>query len=209
MARCTRLSDVPATAVLAGDADIESLADVLQAAFFDDPVSTWLLPGESSRSRRLARFFAIFLRRHYLPMRAVWTTTDQAGAAMWSPPGHWRIPLAEAVRTAPSLLRVGGRHALRAIRTAEQIERRHPREPHWYLGVLGTNPPRQGTGVGSALLQPVLERCDREGVPAYLESSKESNIPFYGRHGFEVTGEIVIPAGGPTLWTMWRDPRPG
>ena len=53
---------------------------------------------------------------------------------------------------------------------------------------------------------PVLERCDTEGIPAYLESSKESNIAYYRRFGFEVTGEIVIAPGGPTVWPMWREP---
>ena len=87
------------------------------------------------------------------------------------------------------------------------MEKAHPEEPHWYLAVLGTAPEHQGKGVGSALISPILQKCDAEGVPAYLESSKESNIPFYQRHGFEVTGEIKV-KNGPTLWPMWRDPQP-
>jgi GNAT superfamily N-acetyltransferase len=89
----------------------------------------------------------------------------------------------------------------------QAVERHHPHVPHWYLAVLGTDPPRQGCGVGSSLLEPVLSRCDAEGLPAYLESSKERNVPFYARHGFEVTKTIDLPGGGPRLWLMWREPR--
>ncbi|MDP1821280.1 MAG: GNAT family N-acetyltransferase [Acidimicrobiales bacterium] len=86
----------------------------------------------------------------------------------------------------------------------EKAHRRHPE--HYYLSVLGTAPDRQGEGVGSALMAPVVARCDEEGIGAYLESSKEANIPFYRRHGFEVVEELQLPSG-PGLWPMWRDPR--
>jgi GNAT superfamily N-acetyltransferase len=95
-----------------------------------------------------------------------------------------------------------------SLRAIAEVERVHPKEPHWYLAVLGTEPAWQGKGVGSALLAPVLQRCDREGRPAYLESSKESNLAFYARHGFEVTGTIDLLGGGPRVWPMWREPRP-
>ena len=86
--------------------------------------------------------------------------------------------------------------------------RHDPRTPTGTWRRLGTDPEHQRTGVGSALLRSVLDSVDAEGLPAYLESSKESNLSFYGQHGFEVTGEIRTPRGGPTLWLMWRGARP-
>jgi ribosomal protein S18 acetylase RimI-like enzyme len=77
--------------------------------------------------------------------------------------------------------------------------------PHCYLAILGVDPEAQRRGLGSRLLRPVLARCDRERVPAYLESSKEANIAFYERHGFAVTDEVALPRG-PRLWLMWRRP---
>jgi len=197
----------PVVSVATG-ADREAIADALADAFFDDPVLSWILKEPDSRHRRLARLFGVQLRGHYLPLGTVWTTDDRAGAALWAPPGHAIIPPATILRHLPDMLQALGRHALRAVRTLNHVERLHPKEPHWYLGVLGTRTAAQGRGVGSAVLGPVLERCDAEGTAAYLESSKEANIAFYRRHGFEVTGEIPLPFGGPTVWPMWREPRP-
>ena len=106
----------------------------------------------------------------------------------------------------PSCRRLPSRQPVRPDQGLGQIERVHPRAPHWYLAVIGTDPPEQGKGVGAALLDPILERCDREATGAYLESSKPENVPWYERFGFTVTGQIDLP-DGPPLWSMWRDPR--
>ena len=81
----------------------------------------------------------------------------------------------------------------------------HPREePHWYLAIIGVDPVRQGYGVGAALLRSRLRRCDEEGLPAYLESSKLENVPLYQHFGFHVTGTLGLPEGAPVVNTMWR-----
>jgi GNAT superfamily N-acetyltransferase len=196
------------TVVVATEADRGPVAEALGDAFWDDPVMAWILKDADSRTRRLAQMFSVQLRGHYLPLGSTWTTPDHAGASLWAPPGHAITAPTTMLRYAPDLIRALGRHTLRALRTLNHVERLHPKEPHWYLGVLGTRTAAQGKGVGSALLAPVLDRCDEEGIPAFLESSKEANIAFYRRHGFETTGEIALPFGGPTVWPMWRDPRP-
>ncbi|MCU1279346.1 MAG: hypothetical protein JWM53_2892, partial [bacterium] len=79
-------------------------------------------------------------------------------------------------------------------------------EPHYYLFAIGTTPEQQGRGVGSALLAPMLARCDAEKLPAYLESSTPTNLPFYRRHGFVATGELRF-GDGVVVTPMRRDPR--
>lgn len=183
--------------------DYGRLAEVLARAFYDDPVTAWFYPDAARRMRHARRFFAIRLRQlavHGL----IYTTPERSGAALWAPPGHWRENLRQSLMQLP-MLPVLLPRIVRSTQAVREIERHHPIEPHFYLSVLGTDPEQQGGGVGSALLAPVLQRCDESGAAAYLESSKESNLSFYARHGFVVTERIEIPAG-PPLWLMWREP---
>ena len=155
----------------------------------------------------LERFYAVRLAQ-LLREDEVWTDPDCDGAALWAPPERWRTTLRDDLGLARGFLapRLLGRLPL-VFHGLTGIERSHPQAPpHWYLAILGTAPQAQGRGLGSAALAPVLARCDEDGVGAYLESSKEQNIPFYARHGFRVTRELRLPRG-PRLWAMWREPR--
>jgi GNAT superfamily N-acetyltransferase len=70
---------------------------------------------------------------------------------------------------------------------------------------MGVAPGWQGQGIGSALMAPVLEWCDREDVRAYLDATSERNKRLYERHGFKAE-EPFAAKGGPPLWPMWRQP---
>jgi ribosomal protein S18 acetylase RimI-like enzyme len=197
-------------ALPATETDVGVLAAVLARAFDDDPLSLYLFGGPRMRAAGLTRFFTIQLRHTYLHHGEVWTTPDRAGASLWAPPSMPRPGLVDLLRIIPVLpyLSIWGRKTPDVVRLLAAYERARPRQAHWYLGTLGTDTDRQGHGIGSALLRVVLDRLDVDGMPAHLESSKERNLAFYARHGFSVTGEIHTPRGGPTLWLMWREPRP-
>ena len=94
-----------------------------------------------------------------------------------------------------------------ALATLIQTQRRHPKEDYYYLFTIGSMRSARGRGVGSALMREGLERCDREHMPAYLESSNVKNLAFYRKHGFEVVDELRLAMNGPTLWLMWRPAR--
>ena len=188
--------------------ELQQLAALLAAAFDDDPVwGPYFFPDQRRRQEGLTRFLAGELRQ-FMPHEAVWTIEDLAGVAVWAPPGHWQVPPRELLGRAPSIAKAFGRGLPRVLRATAVVEKQHPGDPHYYLPYIGVAPARQGNGLGTALLRPVLDRCDTEGTPAYLEATNKRNLPLYRRQGFEVREELDLP-NGPRLWTMWREPGGG
>src|SRR5215210_1835371 len=172
-------------------ADVPRIAHALAHAFEDDPVMSWVYPRDDERFDRLERAFGLYLREIWLPNDECYATETLFGAALWMPPGKWHVSLLDQIRLLPSMISVNGRNFPRLATVLRLIEAKHPKDrPHYYLAVLGIEPELQGRGFGSALMQPVLNRCDREGVPAYLESSKRRNVVLYERHGFRVVEEL-------------------
>ncbi|MGF7123656.1 GNAT family N-acetyltransferase [Rhodococcus sp. TAF43] len=191
--------------------DIPALSRALAEAFDDDPVMSWMLPDASKRPAGLARLFAAEIRYHHLSGGGAELAESAdgtiVGGALWDPPGRWKQSAFDSFLSLPTVARALGRYLRVGAEVSHALESAHPTEPHWYLATIGTSSAGRGGGYGKALLNSRLSRCDAEAAPAYLESSKHANIPYYERFGFEVTGEIVIPNGGPTLWKMWRNPR--
>jgi GNAT superfamily N-acetyltransferase len=145
--------------------------------------------------------FAIELARYVFPSGRVLTTDGFRGASLELPPGSWtmRVPLSGAM----GFVRVFGRRLPRASRLQVFFERNHPQEPHFYIRYVGVAARFQGQGLGTALLRSTLDRCDREGLPAYLEATSERNAALYERLGFVHLGELRVP-DGPPFWPMRR-----
>ena len=190
---------------MAGRGDAAQTARMLTRAFYDDPVFGWMLPAEGSRHRRLRRYFVTELHHESLRHGAVEVACVDgrvAGAAVWFPPGTWS---GTEVSALPGYLRAFGRRLVIVSQYQSVAVPAHPLEqPHWYLAIIGVDPVRQGDGVGAALLRSRLRRCDQEGLPAYLESSKRGNVPLYQHFGFHVAATLGLPEGAPVVTTMWR-----
>jgi GNAT superfamily N-acetyltransferase len=192
----------------ATDDDVEPMIEQLCRTFFDDPVMSFVFNEDRRRPAAMRAYFGSQMRRDYLRWGGCYTTDDHMGSAIWGPAGKPLLTGLAGIASLRPVVPFVAKHLITTLRMIALIESSHPHVPHWYLATLGTDPEMQGKGVGSALLQPVLEHCDRDGLPAYLESSKERNVPFYARHGFAVVKEVSLPGGGPKIWTMWRDPQP-
>jgi GNAT superfamily N-acetyltransferase len=188
--------------------DAALVARIAAAGFYDDPVMRWVFPDDAVRLDRLVLIFS-GLVDDMVPERGVVHLGGGAATALW------RDPSFEHGRTAADRADEMSSDAPMPF-TPDELERlvilggtmtaNHPHEPHWYLNVVSTLPEHQGQGLGRAVLQPVLDRCDADGARAYLESSNPRNHTLYHRLGFVDAGELPL-EGGPSMMTMWRDPR--
>ena len=188
-------------------------AGAIQArAFFDDPLFAFVFPDEGERRTGLPWLMRMGVTYGWMFGLVDTTAGPMLGHAVWLPPGETHVAdgrLADAGFVDPERHMSPGALA-RFGAFLEQVSPVHDRlvpEPHWYLMILGVDPPHQGQRVGSALIQSMLVRADAEEARCYLETSKERNVPFYQKHGFEVGGEIEIAGGGPHVWIMVRGAR--
>ncbi|MXO90748.1 GNAT family N-acetyltransferase [Pontixanthobacter aquaemixtae] len=204
--------NLPDTIRLAGPGDWRQLADITAQAFRDDPVNRWIF----GNPRSIRSAFRVLTRDIY-SKRGICHLAGAAdnfgGATMWmdylsGDPGSDLSVLAQLHLAIGQLLHGGKGSMKRAIAAGELMAKHHPQEPHFYLFTIGTLPSARGTGLGKALLAPVLEACDRAGAACYLENSNPDNHSYYAMHGFETREKFACGEGGPPLEAMWRNPRP-
>jgi ribosomal protein S18 acetylase RimI-like enzyme len=188
------------TATTTSATDRDGAIATLVVAFAEDPVIRWMYPDPA---RFLTNFPEVLQALGGAAFDA--GTADRAGAAgaaLWVPPD---VPSDDEAIAGLLVETIDvDRHEV-AFTFLGQVQEFHPTEACWYLPFIGVDPHQQGRGHGSALLRHGLARCDRDGLPAYLEASSPRNRALYERHGFEVLGQIQA-GDSPPLWPMLRQP---
>jgi ribosomal protein S18 acetylase RimI-like enzyme len=189
--------------------DVEPLAAMLARAFAHDPFYAYLAGDAPERAERMRQGWLGILRHASDGLSTTFTTDDHAGAAIWHPPGYSGASFIGSLRLMPSVARLSGgfrrlREIAHAISALERRRAHHVPGPHYYLSALGVEPERQGEGIGTSLLAPVLERAAAESVPAYLETATARNVLLYERLGFEVVEELTLPRTDVHGWLMLR-----
>jgi len=200
--------DAKANVLKATKDDFDVVCDITAKAFADDPVLAWMVRRDDGRQAAIRLFIVKMAETIYFPHDEVYLNEAHTGATMWLPPGgKTDMGLWQTVMSLPAIIKIGKLSGIRRmLRVQDLVSNKHPHEPHYYLFTIGALPELRGQGIGSCLMKPMLERCDREGTPAYLENSREANLAFYQKHGFEVTEELTMP-DGPTMWLMLRKPN--
>ncbi len=180
------------------------IGDIIGDSFADDPVNNFVFTSNPG----LTAYYTLIAKKLYL-RQGFGFVAGNDGGSLWLPPGVSKeVPLWRSLDIGITMTRHCGLSALvRGLRVDDTLCARKPTEPHYYLFAIGARQSRQGKGIGGRLMATGLEQVDAARMPAYLESSKESNVPFYRRFGFQVMEEVQPTPGCPPLWLMWREAR--
>lgn len=191
--------------------DVDAVGALLGRAFSDNPAYRAILAHLTDEARATAvahvkhGFTSAAVR--YQEAHGIWHDGVLAGASLVCAPGQYPHGLFAFAHHAAGCLTTGWRGLRSLLRTDAYISKRHVREPHFYLFVLGVEPHAQGRGLGKALLRALNARADERGLPCYLETDRRTSVQLYESVGYVVVTEEDVP-GVPGLH-MWTMRRPG
>ena len=186
-------------------------SEVMGRAFLNDPLWKYLVPDDARRAQVVPLSMGILVRYSFL-YGEIYTTSMLDGVACWLTPGETTPAFGRMVligiRNATLEIGLTGIRRYFAVENYCGAVHKHAApHMHWYLWGLGVEPSRQGQGIGGMLFQPVLARADNDGLPCYLETMNERNVPFYEKHGFKIVSDAEVPRHGLRVWAMLREPR--
>ena len=169
--------------------DLRAVVPALARAFFPDPLFGFFARSPRHEYDLLPAVFQA-LCLDAVCAGEIWAAqagSRTVGAAVWLPPGAMPRPARREIALNARRPRAGRRAQPRG---GLQAARRGRQGPPGRAALVPVPARHRPVGAGARcrgrLLGPVLARCDAEGLPAYLETQKESNLAFYGRHGFEL-----------------------
>jgi GNAT superfamily N-acetyltransferase len=181
---------------------------VLEEAFFDDPLCVYTFPDPETRKDLFSWYFTHYVRQESALGNVSLPDGQLNGVAVWMPP-HEDASMTQ--RSNPDeieqkFVKEAYQRFTGAFKYFEAVHRQIIQDPHWYLELLGVAPHCQRQGIGKALLTPVLQRADKERLPCYLETFTHKNVPFYEQSNFHVVEAGIEPQSQISFWAMKRDP---
>ena len=190
---------------------IDKACKVAGRAFQNDPVIKLTYPNEKERKQKAQYFFEMVYRYGIKYGEVYATSNNLEGISVWIPPNRVFASIWDMIKCgALRVLRKSGLKAMKrgmpVMKYMESAHKRLVKFDHWYLQELMVKPEEQGKGYGSLLLKTMFKKIDSEGLPIYVDTNNEKNIPFYQKHGFEILEHVIHPKTNIPVWGMLRKP---
>ena len=194
------------------DSSFEIAVDVMNRAFWDDPLIEYFFPDETKRKRFLPAFFEFRLKQGQYYGEVYTTSDDVEGVAIWKSYKTIDTTLWKDIRSGGlKLMRIYGWSLTRYMMKINDFTGKRRNEyatpPYIHLGPIAVDPEMQGKGYGSKLIRPMLTYLDEMKWQCYLEAQTESNVSLYEHYGFEIVAKGTVPDTKIPHWDMIREVR--
>ncbi len=192
--------------------DIAAAIETMVRAFRNYSLFTYFYPDMEERERRMPATFRCSIRRCLLYGEAYAISPYMEGVVLWLPSSKVAMTPWQTLRCGKVSLALTERPEVRRKTVsfneyAVPMHRRLMPQEHMYLWILSVDPAFQGEGLTTRMLAPMLERLDRRGLPCFVETHAEENVPIYRHFGFEVLDESLLPGTQIGHWALARKPH--
>lgn len=179
---------------------------ILGQAFQEDPIWKEILKNDLEKFSIL---FGVPLKYTLKYGRVYGSSSKLEGIAAWLHSDHMDMNFFRSIRSGAfmSALKLGrkiGKLIGEVFDIIVKDRESHMKGSYVYLYVIGVSPDHQNQGIGSKLINIMLD-CLSPDLPIYLETETERNVRFYERLGFKVLKKITVPALGLPMWEMLHD----
>lgn len=192
--------------------DIEGLAEIAMDAYQNYPLHLWLTNGryDCEISKRMMEISLQTLENDGI----IYADSAQPnGFAVWLPPGFTgtkAIPF--LTHGGFGLLVHAGVPLFKKLLYYEgyamRLKKQYTSHTDWYLYNLSVSCRAQGKGIATKLLRPMLDLCDRQAIPCYLETHQQSNVALYEHFGFDLAEQSLLAHSQTVHYAMMRIPKP-
>lgn len=169
--------------------DLNKAAAVLSRSFYDYPIFKYIIPDPGYRKDKLKYLCRFLLSLGIAKGEVIGPSNNMEGVSIWLPPKGSKDSGMDAIcagllslfvhvrlGTISRFIEVG---KIKGEMRAEIIKGQY-----YSCDMIGVDPLLQKRGFGRKVIEAKLLEFDREGMPCYLETSKNENIAYYERFGF-------------------------
>lgn len=188
--------------------DLKRCAEVAAHAFIDDESSKFLFSSKLSYEA-LYDYYLLLYKAAYSKMHMFAESEKINGFAIVAPIKNSELSPWDCIKTGglKTMLSMGFGVILRSLEYENhciKIRSKIIQPNTWYIFQFGVSPDKQGQGLGSKIMKPILNWLDSEKIACYLETNKASNVNIYNHLGFSLKDITTLPKKKVNQFAMLR-----
>ncbi|MBN8833698.1 MAG: GNAT family N-acetyltransferase [Niastella sp. SCN 39-18] len=172
--------------------DKKLAVDILAKSFDANQSVNYIVEQDKKRIQRVRSLMDYSFEVCYL-FGDVFLSDDKKACALITYPDKKKTTLKSILLDVKLILSaVGLKNIKKTLAREAMINKIQPNELKYYLWFIGVDPEYQNEGIGSILLDEIIEDSEHKKRPIYLETSTLKNLPWYKKFGFQIYHELDL-----------------